>query len=224
MVCSIRSEVLCVALLLAGVASAAPSPEKAARAAALEAKKAFDLGDYPKAIERYEAAYQLKAVPGLLFNLGQSHRRAGSLDRAVFYFRRYLETNPPLAQGKATEEVLAQVEAQLAEQQAAEAERAKQEAERQKLSEQRRDDTEEQQRALELEKTRLAVVKAQERQLLLEASLKQEAPPPPPPPVYQRWWFWTAIGAAVVGGAVTATAVATAPQPVQTTFPDINAR
>lgn len=224
MVCSIHSSAMCLTLLLAGWASAAPSADTQARAAAIEAKKAFDLGEYPRAIEHYEAAYKLKPVPGLLFNLGQSHRRAGNLETASSYFRRYLETNPPEAQAKATEEVLAQVEAQAVALRAAQNEQERKELERKQLEEQRRHDVEEQQRQLELEKTRLAVVNAQERQLSLEAALKQEAPPPPPPPVYQRWWFWTAIGAVVVGGVVTATVVATAPQPVQTTFPDINAR
>ncbi|MDP1823586.1 MAG: tetratricopeptide repeat protein [Archangium sp.] len=224
MVCSILSRGLLLTLVLSGLALAAPAAETAARAAALEAKKAFDLGDFPKAIEQYEAAYKLKAAPGLLFNLGQSHRRAGNLDKAIFYFRRYLETNPPEAQAKATEEVLAQVEAQLAAVKTMQSDQDKRDAERQQLEEQRRHEAEEQQRKLELEKTRLAVVNAQERQLSLEAALKKEAPPPPPPPVYQRWWFWTAVGAVVIGGAVTATAIATAPQPVQTTLPDINAR
>lgn len=224
MVCSIHSRGLFLVLLLSGLALAAPAAETAARAAALEAKKAFDLGDFPKAIEQYEAAYKLKAAPGLLFNLGQSHRRAGNLDKATFYFRRYLETNPPEAQAKATEEVLAQVEAQLATVKTMQSDQEKKDAERKQLEEQRRHDLEAQQRKLELEKTRLAVVNAQERQLSLEAALKKEAPPPPPPPVYQRWWFWTAIGAVVVGGAVTATAIATAPQPVQPSLPDINAR
>ena len=216
---SIRSEVLCLALLLLpGVAGAASASEKAAKAAALEAKQAFDLGDFTTAIEKYEAAYKLKSAPGLLFNLGQSHRRAGNLDRATFYFRRYLETNPPEAQARATEEVLAQVEAQLAAEKTAQADAERAEAERQKLEAQRRHDADEQRRTLELEKTRLEVANAQ--RAALEASLKQ----PPPTPVTQRWWFWTAIGAVVVGGAVTATLVATAPKPVQTTFPDINAR
>lgn len=220
MVCSIRSEALCLTLLLAGLAHAASSNETAARAAAQAGKTAFDLGDYPKAIEQYEAAYKLKSAPGLLFNLGQSHRRAGSLDKAAFYFRRYLETNPPAEQAKATEEVLAQVEALLAEQKASQTE----EEQRRQAELQRRHEAEEQRRLLEIEQTRLAALRSQERQLTLEAALKKEAPPPPPPPVYQRWWFWTAIGAAVAGGAVAATVVATAPQPVQTTFPDINAR
>ena len=52
MVCSIRSSALCL-LLLTGLAAGAPASEVAARAAALEAKKAFDLGDYPRAIEQY---------------------------------------------------------------------------------------------------------------------------------------------------------------------------
>jgi tetratricopeptide (TPR) repeat protein len=215
---------LLFSLLLAGQVSAAPSAETAARAAALEAKKAFDLGDFATAISQYETAYKLKAAPGLLFNLGQSHRRAGNLDKATSYFKRYLETNPPAVQAKATEEVLAQVEAQLAALRTMQTEQEKKDAERKKLEEQRRDTTEDQQRALELEKTRLAVVHAQERQLSLEAALKKEAPPPPPPPIYQRWWFWTGIGAVVVGGVVTGTAIATAPQPVRPTFPDINAR
>ena len=225
MACSIRTDVLCLTLLLSGLASAAtPSSEAAARAAATEAKKAFDLGDFSHAIEHYETAYKLKPAPGLLFNLGQSHRRVGNLEKAKFYFRRYLESNPPEAQAKATEEVLAQVEAQMASLRATQDEQERKDAERRALEEQRQHASEAQQRQIELEKTRLAVVNAQERQLSLEAALKQEAPPPPPPPVYQRWWFWTGIGVVVVGAAVTATAVATAPQPLVTTFPDINAR
>jgi tetratricopeptide (TPR) repeat protein len=221
MACLIRSELLCAVLLLAGAAHAASASETAARAAALEAKKAFDLGDFAKAIEQYEAAYKLKAAPGLLFNLGQSHRRAGHFDRATFYFRRYLETNPPAAQAKATEDVLAEVEAQLAGKQADQTEQQRKEAERLALEDQRKHAAAEQQRELELEKARLEVVNATERKLALEAALKQQ---PPPLPVYQRWWFWTAIGVGVAGAAVTATAIATAPQPIQTTFPDINAR
>lgn len=216
---SIRSEVLCLALLLLpGVVSAASASEKAAKAAALEAKKAFDLNDFPTAIAKYEEAYKLKSAPGLLFNLGQSHRRAGNLDRATFYFRRYLETNPPAAQARATEEVLAQVEAKVASAKTTQADSARAETERKKVEEQRQHEAEEQRRTLELEKTRLEVANAQ--RAALEASLKT----PPPTPVTQRWWFWTGIGAVVIGGAVAATLVATAPQPVQTTFPDINAR
>ena len=227
MVCSIRSKAFLTLLLAgltgAGPALAAPASETAARAAALEAKKAFDLGDFPKAIERYEAAYKLKAAPGLLFNLGQSHRRAGNLEKASFYFRRYLETNPPAAQAKATEEVLAQVEAQAVSQKTEQSESARKEAERLALEEQRQHAAAEQQRQLELEKARLEALTAQGRNLTLEASLKKGAAAAPVP-VYQRWWFWTAIGATVAGGVVAATVVATAPQPVQTTFPDINAR
>lgn len=222
MVCSIRFSVLGL-LLLTGLAGAAPASETAARAAALEAKKAFDLGDYPRAIEQYEEAYKLKAAPGLLFNLGQSHRRAGNLEKASFYFRRYLETNPPEVQARATEELLTQLATQLADVRAAQAEQERKDEELRQLEARRLRDAEEQARALELEKARLEVAHAQERRLSLEAELKKEAPPPPVY-VYQRWWFWTAIGVVVVGTAVTATAVATAPQPVQTTFPDINAR
>jgi tetratricopeptide (TPR) repeat protein len=220
MASSIRSSFFC-ALLLASLAGAASPGEKEARAAALEGKKAFDLGDYAKAIEQYENAYRLKAAPGLLFNLGQSHRKAGNFDRATFYFRRYLETNPPSAQAKATEDVLAEVEKEAAAKKSEKSEQEKADAERLKLEEERKHALAEAQRKIDLEKARLEAANAEQRRLELEAALKRD---PPPPPVYQRWWFWTAIGTAVVGGAVAATVVATAPQPALTTFPDINAR
>lgn len=220
MACSIRTELFCLTLLLSGLTSAAtPSPEAAARAAAHQAKQAFDLGDFRRAIEQYQTAYKLKPAPGLLFNLGQSHRRGGDLEKAAFYFRRYLESNPPGAQAKATEELLAQVQAQLEAKKAAEAARLQ-------LEDQRRQGETEHERQMRLEQARLATARAEtdatERKLALEASLKQQ--PLPPPPVYQRWWFWSAVGVVVAGAAVTATVVATAPQPTLTTFPDINAR
>lgn len=227
MACSTRTEALVLALLLSGGALAAPpSAEAEARAEVAEGKKAFDLGDFAHAIEHYERAYKLKPAPALLFNLGQGHRRAGNLERASFYFRRYLEANPPAAQAKATEEVLAQVQAQLDAAQKAEV--ARREAAALRLAEEERRMQEEALHAqqLSLEQARAEAAHAESeataRRLALEASLKPKAPPPVP--VYERWWFWTAIGAAVVGGAVTAAAVATAPQPTVTTFPDIDAR
>lgn len=225
MACSTRTDALLLALLLSGSAlAAAPTAEAEARAQVAEGKKAFDLGDYAHAIEHYERAYKLKPAPALLFNLGQGHRRAGSFERAGFYFRSYLETNPPAAQARATEELLAQVQQQLEAEQKAEA--ARRQAAAVRLEEEERRMQEEafhaQQLSLEQARAESARAEAEARRLALEQSLKPKAEAARP--VTERWWFWTAVGAVVVGGVVTATAVATAPQPTVTTFPDIDAR
>lgn len=216
MACSTRTEALALALILSTSALAAPSAETRARTAAQEAKKAFDLGQYEQAIAGYEEAYRLKPAPGLLFNLGQSHRRAGHLDKATFYFRRYLETNPAPEQARATEEVLAQVEAQ----RVADEERKRAEAEQHRRDQESISHAQQ----LELENAKLQRAQAEQEaaKLALEQSLK--AKPAPPPPLVQRPWFWVAIGTAVVGTATAITAVALAPQPTVTTFDDINAR
>lgn len=38
---------------------------------------AFNLGHYLEAVKEYEAAYQLKEDPALLFNIAQAYRLAG---------------------------------------------------------------------------------------------------------------------------------------------------
>jgi tetratricopeptide (TPR) repeat protein len=187
--------------LLCSVAAAEP-PEERARSLAAEGRKAFEAEDYALAIERYEAAYQLKPAPGLLFNIGQCHRKAGRYDEALGYFRRYLDSMPPQSQAKVTEEVIAEVEAQRYE-------RLKQEAA---------------ERTRQAEELRVAAARAEaelaSQRLAFELS-RREAPPTP---LTQRWYLWAGVAAVVIAGAVTATAVATAPRPAPTTFPDINAR
>jgi tetratricopeptide (TPR) repeat protein len=111
---SIRSSaalVLCVVLAASPEARAEADDEARAKPIAMEGKKAFDSGDFATAIARYEEAYKLKAAPGLLFNLGQCHRKSGDLEKALSYFRRYLETNPPTAQATATEQLVSELEA-----------------------------------------------------------------------------------------------------------------
>jgi len=222
MASSTRSELVLAwplaALLLASTGALAaprPSPRAQARAAALEGKKAYDTGDFAGAIQHYTEAYRLQAVPGLLFNLGQSHRKAGDLEVALSYFRRYLEARPPAGQARAAEQLIEQVEAERLARAAAAIAR---EAERK--------EAEEAANRQHLEELRLAMEKsqsdAQARRLELELAA-QARQPPPPPPLTQRWWFWAGLGAVVAGGAATAIVLAQ-PHATPTTFPDINAR
>jgi len=198
--------VLSLIVLLASPSARAESAEAQAKRIAIDGKKAFDTGDFATAIVRYEDAYKLKAAPGLLFNLGQCHRKAGEFEKALSYFKRYLETGPPQAQATATAQVITEVQAQLD-------------------AEQERRRTEDAAKADEL---RVAAARAEAdaaaKKLQLELTRREELPPPPPPPITSRWWFWAGIAGVVAAGVATTAVVATAPKPTMTTFPDINGR
>ena len=59
--------------------------------------KLYNLGHFEAAIPEFEAAYDLDPAPILIFNIAQSHRQLGNKERAIFFYRRYLEqeSNPP---------------------------------------------------------------------------------------------------------------------------------
>jgi tetratricopeptide (TPR) repeat protein len=54
----------------------------------------YDLGRYPEAIKEFEAAYEIKNDPALLYNLAQSHRLAGNSEQALHFYRTYLRYVP----------------------------------------------------------------------------------------------------------------------------------
>lgn len=91
------------ALLLAGLialqaapALADPASERAKHHNEL-AKKLFNLGLFREAAEEYRKAYEAKPAPAFLFNLAQCHKRmttAENLERAIFYYRSYLNNVP----------------------------------------------------------------------------------------------------------------------------------
>jgi tetratricopeptide (TPR) repeat protein len=53
-------------------------------------KRLYDLGRFADAAREYEAAYQAKDDPALLFNLGQAYRLAHDARRALLAYRSYL--------------------------------------------------------------------------------------------------------------------------------------
>ena len=56
--------------------------------------KLYNLGHFQEAIPEFEKAYELDASPIFLFNIAQSHRQLGNKERALFFYRRYLEQAP----------------------------------------------------------------------------------------------------------------------------------
>lgn len=66
-----------------------PVDERAAAAAAfLEGSKYYELGQYPRAIEKFERAWELSNEPLLLFNLGQANWKWFEVDPDVEHLRR----------------------------------------------------------------------------------------------------------------------------------------
>lgn len=59
--------------------------------------KLYNLGHFQDAIPEFEKAYDLDPSPIFLFNIAQSHRQLGNKERALFFYRRYLEQAPNAA-------------------------------------------------------------------------------------------------------------------------------
>lgn len=207
-------------LSLAVVATAQPkksADEQAARALFADGQKAYDLGEFDRALTLYSDAYKLKPLPGFLFNIGQCHKQLGNFERAAFFFGRFIDNSKPEAANVAlAKELKADMEKRQAE---------KAEAERKAAEE-------------KVAAEKAAADKASDAPVAppltpVEAST---LPPPPPPslepePVTKKAWFWVVIGGAVVATAagVTAGVLLSQPRtemyvPRMTSQPDIDGR
>jgi tetratricopeptide (TPR) repeat protein len=105
-------------MVLGVVSIAAPRPAWAADDTAqarehFEKGKAYmDLGKYGEAAAEYEAAYAAKPDPALLLNLAQAYRQAGNADKALRFYRKYLEKVPKTPYRDDIEEKIAALEKQ----------------------------------------------------------------------------------------------------------------
>lgn len=60
----------------------------------------YAAGRYAESIGKFEAAYLMKQLPAILYNLAQAHRRLGRAGQALRYLRLYEQTNPDLSAEK----------------------------------------------------------------------------------------------------------------------------
>jgi len=169
-----------------------PDPEAAARMHFEKAERAYRVGNYDVAVDEYQAAYDAKPAPELLYDLAQALRKrfavAGTtadLRRGIEVFRAYLREDPQTPKRETVERLLTDMRATLADIEAREAKPA----------------------PVVQPAPNLQPQPQPQPQIVIQ----QPPPPPPPPdeepPVYKKWWFWTLIGGAVVAGTVTAVAV-----------------
>jgi tetratricopeptide (TPR) repeat protein len=166
-------------------ASGPVAPAKTARDYIDRATKSFQAGNYQAAIDDYYAAYQLKSLSQILFNIAQTHRKAGQTQEALSIYERFLREDPKSPLVPEAEAHAAAMRARL------EAEKASAERESaERLAKQRADEADALAKAREEER------KKAEAALLLATTKKK------PDPLYKKGWFWGVIGGVVVAAAV----------------------
>src|SRR5688500_11257161 len=82
----------------------------AARAVWKQGGDADQKGEFERAVERFEEAYALDPLPGVLFNRGQAYRRKGDAPRALENLRSYLEKKPDAKNRKLVEDLIRELE------------------------------------------------------------------------------------------------------------------
>jgi tetratricopeptide (TPR) repeat protein len=161
----------------------------------------FDLGRYLDAAKEYEAAFELKDDPVLLFNIAQAYRLGRSYPDAARSYRAYLRRLP---EAKNRDEVLARLREMqsLADQQA----RSEQKP---PVGTAPLSDTK-QEPAPETAPIRSVTTSQPPAQALNQsaATSPRETPRRADRPVYKKWWLWTIVGGVVAAGVVVGVTVA----------------
>ncbi|MBS2022774.1 MAG: PEGA domain-containing protein [Deltaproteobacteria bacterium] len=84
------------------VVQSAVDPTEVARAQLKRAASCYRQGDYKCALEGYQAAYEFKAVPELLYNIAQTRRRKGDYKEASAAYGNFIkETSNPKMRAEA---------------------------------------------------------------------------------------------------------------------------
>jgi len=197
--------------LAAQRASGGEGPEVAkARQHFKAGERAFNAGDFAKALAEFEAGYQLVPRPGFLLNMAHSERRLGHAVRARELYQRYLDADPGSPQRDEILGFIAEIDRALGSSAIPGSDPSPPQAESPAPAPAAPPQTEEP----------VAPPPAAAARTRASPAPLPPAPPPvedatplistepsssdPEPesegrPLYRRWWFWTAIGVVAVG-------------------------
>ena len=78
-------------------------------------ERAYNLGEFDKAVALFKEAYEAEPDPAFLFNIAQSYRQAGDCKEAVFFYKRYLALKQNDTKKPLRPEVKAEVEKRIVE-------------------------------------------------------------------------------------------------------------
>ena len=197
--------VVVMAALCAGARPAVAdnvSPEREARRHFEEAEAAYKAGHYADALEKYQAGYAAKPLPGFLVNIAQCQRRLGDLKGARTTYRQFLLVAPdsrlvPEVQDliKRLDDVIADLEA------------GKTSSEREAAASGDVD-------AAELAPPPVLPAAAATEKAPLVAAPRADETPAPAPAAHSRtrWWLWGGIAAAAIAGGVVAGLALSSPE------------
>jgi tetratricopeptide (TPR) repeat protein len=76
-------------------------------------KKAYNIGDFDKAIELWKEGYELKDDPIFLYNIAQAYRQKGDPAKSIFYYKGYLRELPAAKNRGEVEEKMADLQRQI---------------------------------------------------------------------------------------------------------------
>jgi len=183
--------VMTAAVLLPSLAAAATSEaEREARTHFQAGEARFKAGAFDEALAEYQKGYQAKPLPGFLVNIAQCQRRLGDLKSARATYQKFVLVAPDSPLIPQVRSMMAEIDALL------EKEQEKPPAETV---------TEEKPKPEAPPPAATPPLEAPAPVLVAAAP----APAPAPAPTGHRWWLWGALGAVVVGGAITAVALST---------------
>ena len=183
--------VMTAAVLLPSLAAAATSEaEREARTHFQAGEARFKAGAFDEALAEYQKGYEAKPLPGFLVNIAQCQRRLGDLKSARATYQKFVLVAPDSPLIPQVRSMMAEIDALL------EKEQEKPPAET-ATEEKPKPDTPPPAATPPVETPAPVLVAA------------APAPAPAPASTGHRWWLWGALGAVVVGGAITAVALST---------------
>ncbi len=97
---------LSMILWVPSVQGAPQDADAQARYLFTKAQDMFISEQFDEALNFYQAAYQLKPLPGFLFNIAQCHRFAGRYEKAIHFYNRYLSSGSSVHSRTDVEKVL----------------------------------------------------------------------------------------------------------------------
>jgi hypothetical protein len=200
----VRYAMVLVALLGSAPLAVAQTPR--ASSAKIQFDKGqtfFDMGQYERAIHEFEIGYRLQPLPLFLFDIANVARVAGLNDKAIEYFRKYLQATAGADDTEAPERTEAR--RRLAELKSTPG------AHSGKPNAAKRADVhrlvDEMDAALDAPPAPAPAPATTEAPAPAAAPVLVAAPAPARPeraatPVYKKWWLWTIVGVVVVGAGV----------------------
>ena len=184
-------------------AAAAPSEtQRKARAHFQAGEERFKAGAFADALAEYQAGYDVLPLPGFLINVAQCQRRLGDLKTARATYQKFVLVAPDSPLLPQVKSMIAEIDGLLAETDSGKTDKSKAAA----APEEEAKPAEDAPKPAPAEKAQAATATTETTAPMLVGT---PAPAEPEERPRRRWWLWGALGAVVVGGAVTAVVLST---------------